>query len=396
MYGGYASSILSKKDNLSTVMMSVYNLDFNSIWKSQASEKLLTSLDDLMNKMETERSNLTTFANAIKRIDECIEIDEKIAELNVALSAIDTSTDEGAAAAAAIQNQINELKQKKEQIKNEVKSAISGFGSASVSNSASVNNVPANELSYDDAVVLAEKLQVPVDYILGLHLHEGYEIGDRLIPEGITPDVIHYAGPNGYPILIEGIKDLGDKYKADAPERNTYFIKTDEKFSVVNGGSEYNIQGWPITFGETEGRDIYWTYYGPISQGNVLNRDAAPIRCTDTLLYPCDDGHYRDKDGYIVIAGSPYKNQFTNSGEIDYEANGGLDYEDTFVVTPFGLGRFYDNGAIKVEGGIECDFYVNDGYESNNIASTEYGKRLRESAVEQYESLNLYWNEMIH
>ena len=50
-YVGYASSVLSKKDNLSTVMTSVYNLDFEGVWKSQASEKLLTSLDVVLQLM---------------------------------------------------------------------------------------------------------------------------------------------------------------------------------------------------------------------------------------------------------------------------------------------------------------------------------------------------------
>lgn len=349
--------------------------------------------------------NNETFANAYKCLNDAnIMLDSGLGNFNeLNESALTLIGKSGWSNDDRLNNSNKHCSELKDKMYNTIKS-LSEFNiesaeyfSTILNNSFSIDfNIPENELSYDDAVALAEKLQVPVEYIISLHLHEGYEIGDRLIPKGITPDVIHYAGENGFPVLIDGIKKNGDSYKADAPERNTYFNKNAENFSVVNGGSEYNIQGWPITFGETEGKDIYWTYYGPISQGKVLNQDAAPIQCTDTDLFPCDDGHYRDKDGYIVIAGTPYVNQFYDGVHVDYEANGGLDYEDTFVVTPFGLGRFYDHTAIKVQGGIESDFYINDGYESNNIAQTKYGKRLRESAVERYESLNLYWNDMIH
>ena len=129
MYSGYASSILGQVDSLNSVLTNVDNLNFEGVWKSQAGEKLLTSLDDLTTKMNTECNNLTSFANAIKKIDKCIEIDEKITLLNAELALIDTSTEEGAEAAAEIQAQIEQLEQEKEKIKNEVKSAISGFGS---------------------------------------------------------------------------------------------------------------------------------------------------------------------------------------------------------------------------------------------------------------------------
>ena len=154
-YGGYASSVISKKNDLNFVMINVHNLDFDGIWKSQASEKLLTSLENVLNKMKTETSNLQTFADAIRRIDECIEIDGKIAELSARLAAIDTSTKEGAAEAAAIQAEINQLRQRKEQIKNEIKGAISGFGSVGAEFTMSFTGISA--ASWNELVDMAEK-----------------------------------------------------------------------------------------------------------------------------------------------------------------------------------------------------------------------------------------------
>lgn len=394
-YNGFSASIDAGVISLDGIVNNVNGINFSTNWNSLAGEQLLTSLDTEIGNVSVLKGQLDVFSKALAMTSKVVELNSKIDDLQKQLAELELNSKANAKKIAELNIEIEGLIKTKNDLVDKINSMLSTITGFATDGGSSVT-VPANELSYDDAVELAKQLQVPVEYILSLHLHEGYKIGDRLIPEGITPDIIHYAGENGFPILIGGISYVGDSYKADAPERGTYFFKTADKFSVVNGGSEYNIQGWPITFGETEGRDVYWTYYGPISQGNVLNKDAAPIQCTATDLFPCDDGLYRDKDGYIVIAGSPYVNQFYDGVHVNYEANGGMNYEDMFVVTPFGLARFYDHGAIKVEGGIECDFYVNDGYESNNVAETEYGRRLRESAVEGYESSNLYWNQMIH
>lgn len=285
-------------------------------------------------------------------------------------------------------NLIKEYLTLKESVQSRLNSLFSGNESTDSGGTASTSKC----ISYDDALVVANKLQVPVDYILSLNLHEGYKLGDKIIMDGITPDMIHYAGEHGYPILIDGLKDMGSGYYATGRGKDLY--KSSTNFTTVGPGKEYNITGQPVTFEEMEGRNVYWTWYGPIVQG--FGKGPAPIQCTATHLYPCDDGLYRDGDGYIVIAGSPYKNQFYDGVHVNFDAHGGLAEDDMYVLTPFGIGKFYDNGAILIQNGIECDIYRNDGYESNNIAKTEYGRRLRSSAVAKYESLNLHWRDLIH
>ena len=392
--------------------LSAFSSNFDT-WKGNAATSFKNGINTNVQSIETVQNAVTQFNQVLDIVQkytqnqEIIEVLETFIEnerANPSKIEVHTYTVNGVehteyikvvdeAKIAAWQSRINKLQEENIELKEKANLICASIGTNNTV-TGNTTQIQKGELSYADAQALAKKLQVPTEYITSLHLHEGYKIGDRLIPDNITPDVIHYAGEHGYPIIIDGIADKGDIYTADAPERNTTFIKTAEKFSVVGGGREYNIQGWPITFNETDGRNVYWTWYGPIAQG--FGGPPAPIQCTATDLYPCDDGHYRDKDGYIVIAGSPYKNQFYDGVHVDFSKNGGMDYEDMFVVTPLGLGRFYDNGAIQVENGIESDFYRNDGYESNTIAKSEYGRRLRESAVEGYESLNLYWNQMIH
>ena len=384
-----------------------------STWSGYASEELCTSLETAISEIEQIKTQINTFDNALSILEKYKKNKVAIAnyerlilfeEQNPSLATTETYLENGVNKTRTIyvvdNEKIKGLQTERDILFDDnklLKTEIEGLLASIIginSNDVSEISIPKGELSYEDALDLAAKLDVPVEYIIGLHLHEGYEIGDRLIPEGINPDVIHYAGPNGYPVINDMVKDLGDSYEANAPERDTYFIKSAQNFSAIGAGREYNIAGWPITFGEMEGRNVYWTWYGPIAQG--FGGNPTPIQCTATELFPCDDGLYRDKDGYIVIAGSPYINQYYDGVHVNYDANGGMEYEDMFVYTPFGLARFYDNGEIKVPNGIECDFYRNDGYESNDIAKTEYGKRLRESAVKDYESLDLYWKDMIH
>ena len=401
--------------------------EMETTWSGYASEELCSSLGITIQSIAKIKLQLNNFDGALALLE---KYKEKKAEIDVYKGAIEDeranpsllSTEEylenGKKKTVTVfvvnQKLIDEyngkiiiLKEEKLAIKTKIETILASITGVELSN-ASPNGytIPAGELSYEDALELSIKLCVPVDYIIGLHLHEGYQLGDRLIPEGINPDVIHYAGPNGYPILIDGIKDLGDGYDISAEERGkgNWFRKKAENYSVVGAGREYDIKGWPITFGELEinynynGKvgDVYWTWYGPKSQANILNQEDGSIRCTPDF-YPCDDGFYRDKDGYIVLAGNPYINQFDEiTGKIDFSKNGGLEYEEVFIVTPFGLGRFYDNTEQTVPNGISADLYRNDGHESNTVAQTEAGKRLRETAVADYESLGLYWNDMIH
>ena len=152
-YGGYASSVISKKNDLSFVVINVNNLGFDNVWKSNASQKLLTSLKDVLDKINKENSNLNTFANAIRRIDECIEIDNKITKLEQSLLSLDADDDDYEESVMLINSQIATLKEDKEKIKNEIKASLSGFGA--VDSSTSMLYSPTRAISWNE---LSEKV----------------------------------------------------------------------------------------------------------------------------------------------------------------------------------------------------------------------------------------------
>lgn len=375
----------------------------DSTWKGPAASFTSSIFANLLGKLKKAKENLEVFSSVLFDVEELRKKKLEIARLEKEINSINiykvnviTKETEIDHDKLLQKERLEELREKcineynilKEGIVAKINSLVGGNHTNHSGNMASL----AGEISYDDAQVIAKKLQVPVDYVLSLHLHEGYKLGDKMIRDGITPDMIHYAGEHGFPVLIDGIQDRGSEYWAVGRGVNLY--KSSSSFTTVAPGREYDITGQPITFEEMEGRNVYWTWYGPIVQG--FGGVPTPIQCTASSLYPCDDGLYRDGDGYIVIAGSPYKNQYYDGVHVNYDAHGGLAEEDLYVLTPFGIGKFYDNGAAQIQNGIESDIYRNDGYESNNIASTKYGKRLRASAVEKYESLNLYWRDLVH
>lgn len=359
--------------------------DLNDVeYKLQIFSSIIMDVNELKNK-KIEIESLERKINAIN-IYKLNEITKKIEIDQTKLDEKKQLEDEKAKC-------INEYNSLKQNINNKLKLLLESKTSDSkVINSSKDVGCQLGELSYDEALVIAEKLDVPVNYVLSLHLHEGYKLGDKIIIDEITPDMIHYAGEHGYPVVIDGVENMGTEYCVQG--RNGKLYKSADSYTAIYPGGEYNIAGQPVTFEEMEGKNVYWTWYGPICQG--FGGDPCPIQCTDSALYPCDDGLYRDADGYIVIAGSPYKNQYYDGVHVNYDAHGGLEEEDLYVLTPFGIGKFYDNGAATIQNGIECDIYRNDGYESNNIASTKYGRRLRKSAVEGYETLGLYWKDLIH
>lgn len=389
-------SSLTEKSNLESI-------NFSSVWSGSASESATASLNKVISDLKEVESQIKTFETILAGVEELktkkLKIDaleSEIASINIYRYNSETGQQEvdpdKELLKKTLESERDRIIQEYNELKEQLISSVNSITGAQAVQGSSGVQTRSGEISYEDAKKVADKLQVPVEYILSLHLHEGYQLGDKIVQDGITPDMIHYAGEHGYPIVIDGINNSGTEYYAEG--RGCKLYKSDATFTIPKGGQEYNITGQPITYSEMEGRNVYWTWYGPICQG--FGGPPAPVQCTQSLLYPCDDGLYRDKDGYIVIAGSPYKNQFYDGVHVNYDAHGGLPEEDLYILTPFGIGKLYDNGGILVQNGIECDFYRNDGYESNNIAQTEYGRRLRSSAVEGYESLNLYWNQMIH
>lgn len=134
-YSGYAESIQSKANSLNYVLINIYGLDFGGNWKSTAGLKLITSLDNVVNKITTEKENLQRFAGAVARIDELIAMDEKIEKLTIQLSGLNSNDENEKNTFTYVSSQLVTLKKERELLKNQINSELGNVGANSAENS---------------------------------------------------------------------------------------------------------------------------------------------------------------------------------------------------------------------------------------------------------------------
>lgn len=150
-----------------------------------------------------------------------------------------------------------------------------------------------------------------------------------------TPDMLHYAGRNGYPLIREDI----DTYNLE--------FKGDNKPTKV--GDEYNLYRYGMVIG-TETKNNYNNTSYKKSNGEIVNLTSrrtyswycdyqgTPIYKNN--VYNCDDGIYRDADGYVVCA-DKYNMGYNEDGS--RRVVGQITSENAVIVdTPYGLGKVYD------------------------------------------------------
>lgn len=146
----------------------------------------------------------------------------------------------------------------------------------------------------------------------------------------ITPDMLHYASRNGLPLIRENVTDYNlQLYGMNAPtgkgqEYNFY------KMGIVRGDektSSYSSQ----LYNETGSYERTYSYY-PDSQAYHYNSEN---------WYICDDGIYRDADGYIICA-DKYNMGYNDDGSYR-NVHQIIDSNNAVIVdTPFGQGKVYD------------------------------------------------------
>mgnify|MGYP004510291669 CR=1 FL=1 len=158
----------------------------------------------------------------------------------------------------------------------------------------------------------------------------------------ITPDMLHYAGRNGLPLIRENVTDYNlELYGMNAPTEKgqEYDFYT---MGVVRG-DEKTSQYSNELYNSTGSYQRKYTYYP----------DSMAYHYNSKNWYICDDGIYRDADGYIICA---------DQNNLGYNANGSqrfvkqiIDSGDALIVdTPFGPGKVYDKCGIKEN----IDIYV--------------------------------------
>ena len=158
----------------------------------------------------------------------------------------------------------------------------------------------------------------------------------------ITPDMLHYASRNKLPLIRENIS-----------EYNLTFNGSNQPTEV---GQEYNFYEAGIVDGDEKTSPYSSELYN--STGSYERKyswypDAEEsYHYNSRNWYICDDGFYRDVDGYIVCA-DRYNMGYNEDGS-ERNVKQIIDSNNAIIVnTPFGPGKVYD---LCREGNI--DIYV--------------------------------------
>lgn len=151
----------------------------------------------------------------------------------------------------------------------------------------------------------------------------------------ITPNMLHYAGRNGLPLIREDVNDYNlELYGTNPP---------------TEAGQEYNFYKMGVVRGDEKtsqySKELY-SSTGSYQRKYTWYPDGMAYHYNTKSWYACDDGIYRDADGYIICA---------DQNNMGYNANGNIrnvmeinNSGDAFIVdTPFGPGKVYDKCGIK-------------------------------------------------
>ena len=146
----------------------------------------------------------------------------------------------------------------------------------------------------------------------------------------ITPDMLHYASRNGLPLIRENVSEYNlQLYGTDPP---------------TEAGEEYNFYKMGIAYGDEKTSQYSSELYS--STGSYQRKysyypDSMTYHYNSKSWYICDDGIYRDADGYIICADRYNMGRSEKGGTRDViEINNSGDA--IIVDTPFGAGKVYD------------------------------------------------------
>lgn len=313
-------------------------LNFKSVWSGSSADTFCASLDGALASLKTIEASLNSFKEALDMLDQYKANKERIEELEVLIAGIneydynpktgayDLYNAEQAKLKTTYQSELTNLKEENRRLKESINSIISSITSVQLESVATAS--ATGSLSNEAIAELARELDVTVDYIMGLNLPEGYTLGGSLLPSGTTPNQYSYVGSHGYPVLASGFPT---KAGADGGRQ------ANGRPAMI-AGQEFNFRREGC-FYEGEFNSLHYTWYSTMTQG--VHKNAGQ-------WYICDDGFYRDKDGYIVVAKKGFNNNINDPAQ------------EIVVATPFGLGKVHD--ACGMDNWV--DLYVFDGYPS--------------------------------
>ena len=145
----------------------------------------------------------------------------------------------------------------------------------------------------------------------------------------ITPNLLHYAGTHGYPLIRESVSDY-----------NLQFVVQESPTAI---GQEYNFYKWGTAKGDEKTSPYSQTQFaeaGSYQRKYSYYPDNKAYHFRTNEWYACDDGFYRDADGYIVCA-DRYNMGYNEDGSQRWA--GEITSENAIIVdTPFGPAKVYD------------------------------------------------------
>ncbi len=144
----------------------------------------------------------------------------------------------------------------------------------------------------------------------------------------ITPDMLHYASRNGMPLI-----------------RSNNNLTITESHNTTNIGEEYNFYKMGTAYMDETSSPYSSELYestGSYERKYSWYPDAeGSHHYNSSNWYICDDGFYRDADGYIVCA-DRYNMGYNEDGS-ERNSHQIIDSNNAIIVdTPFGPGKVYD------------------------------------------------------
>lgn len=313
-----------------------------------------SAFDNFKSKLSTQFSTYTTHCEkASSRLIECANelenVDNQIASTASALSAdtssdIETSSASSDIASITIGTDIKELVNLSASERTQIFDALS----SSLNNA--VNSIESGNKTYKSNSGNALIDTLIDEFIEQVSTTDSngtttYKVNDlvkndfyngvvkkygELANVKITPNMLRYASKNGLPLIRENVSEYNlQLYGTDPP---------------TEAGEEYNFYKMGIAYGDEKTSQYSTKLYN--SKGTYQRKysyypDSMTYHYNSKSWYICDDGIYRDADGYIICAdrhNMGYNENGTVRNVIEINNSGNA----IIVDTPFGPEKVYD------------------------------------------------------
>lgn len=125
-YGSIASSLKSGASMISDSLGDIHDISFGTIWSGNVYEALSSNLETSVKKIEKQKQNVNKFADALEKLQTCVDNNQQIFGLRSSLDGIENN-EENAYRIKKINKSILTLQSNNKALKEEIKSLLSGI-----------------------------------------------------------------------------------------------------------------------------------------------------------------------------------------------------------------------------------------------------------------------------